>query len=209
MVWVSPQKAQTQMCHLLLELRSCVKFEKDVPNSPYGLCGCKVTLNSIVTRSVLAVCLRRTARTCSRLGRTVETAEHRFWTVRPKYIVLSSKCLKCIRQPIRARCRLEWRRYVFDYFTEKKTCMKNNKNNNNNNNKTVEDCKIKETVRKIPTLSDEKVNNIEEKITLEEATRALKNMKYNKNPGTELLFLKVFETFFFFFFWRGGGGGGG
>ena len=43
--------------------------------------------------------------------------------------------------------------------------------------KIVEDCEIEEIVNKIQTLSDEEVNNTEGKITLKEATRALKNMK--------------------------------
>ena len=49
--------------------------------------------------------------------------------------------------------------------------------------KIVEDCETEEIVHTIPTQSDEEANNIEGKITLEEATRALKNMKNNKGPG--------------------------
>ena len=46
--------------------------------------------------------------------------------------------------------------------------------------KIVEDYEIEEIVHTIPTLSDEEANNIEGKITLEEAMRALKIMKNNK-----------------------------
>ena len=45
--------------------------------------------------------------------------------------------------------------------------------------KRLEDCEIEEIVHKIPTLSDEEVNK--GKITLEEAMKALKNMKNNKS----------------------------
>ena len=34
-----------KLCGHLTELRSCVKVEVAVPNSPYGLCGRKATLN--------------------------------------------------------------------------------------------------------------------------------------------------------------------
>ena len=61
----------------------------------------------------------------------------------------------------------------------------------------VEDCGIEETVHTIPTLSDEKANNIEGKITLEEATRAHKNTKNNKSPGTD-----GFTSEFFQVFWK-------
>ena len=63
--------------------------------------------------------------------------------------------------------------------------------------KIVEDCEIEEIVHTIPTLSDEEANNIEGKITLEEATRALKNMKNNKSPGTV-----GFTSEFFKVFWK-------
>ena len=60
----------------------------------------------------------------------------------------------------------------------------------------VEVCETEETVHTIPTLSDEEANNIEGKLTLEEATRALKNMKNNNSPGTDgftsEFFLKCF-----------------
>ena len=44
-----------------------------------------------------------------------------------------------------------------------------------------------EIVNKIQTLSDEEVNNTEGKITLEEATRALKNMKKKKKKKVQAL----------------------
>ena len=63
--------------------------------------------------------------------------------------------------------------------------------------KIVEDCEIEEIVHTIPTLSDEEANNIEGKLTLEEATRALKNMKNNNSPGTD-----GFTSVFFKVFWK-------
>lgn len=41
--------------------------------------------------------------------------------------------------------------------------------------KTVQDCEIAEIVHTFPTLSDDEVNNIEGKITLEVSTKSLKN----------------------------------
>ena len=45
--------------------------------------------------------------------------------------------------------------------------------------RNVEDCEIADLVKEIPKLSDNAVINIEGKLTLEEAPRALKNMKNN------------------------------
>ena len=61
----------------------------------------------------------------------------------------------------------------------------------------VENCEIKDLVNDIPTLTDLKANKLEDKITLEEATRVLKMMKNNKSPGTN-----GFSTEFFKFFWK-------
>ena len=49
----------------------------------------------------------------------------------------------------------------------------------------VEDCEIADTVQNIPTLSNEEAKNIEGKITMEEATEALKTMKNKKSSGTD------------------------
>ena len=68
--------------------------------------------------------------------------------------------------------------------------------------KIVEDYEIEEIVHTIPKLSDEETNNIEGKITLEEATRALKSMKNNKSPDTDdftsEFFWNVLETTWIF-----------
>ena len=57
-----------------------------------------------------------------------------------------------------------------------------------------------ETVNKIQTLSDEEVNNTEGKITLEEATRALKNMKKKKEEKSSGI--DSFTSEFFKVFWK-------
>jgi hypothetical protein len=61
----------------------------------------------------------------------------------------------------------------------------------------VEDCEITDIVQNIPTLSNEEAGSIEGKITMEEATTALKNMKNNKSPGTD-----GFTSEFFKVFWK-------
>ena len=64
--------------------------------------------------------------------------------------------------------------------------------------RNVENCKIAEMVQDIPKLTV-KLKNIEEKKkTLEEATRALKNTKHNKSPGTD-----GFKSEFFCFVFNG------
>ena len=49
----------------------------------------------------------------------------------------------------------------------------------------VENCEIADIVQNIPTLSNEEAKNIEGKITMEEATEALKTMKNKKSSGTD------------------------
>ena len=59
----------------------------------------------------------------------------------------------------------------------------------------VEECEIRELIKNIPTLSFEQSNEIEGKITLEEATAALKNMKNNKSPGSDGYPAEFFKVF--------------
>ena len=63
--------------------------------------------------------------------------------------------------------------------------------------RNVEECEINDLVQNIPKLDPEQANNIEGKITLTEASLALKNMKNNKSPGSDGFtseFFKVFWT---------------
>ena len=61
----------------------------------------------------------------------------------------------------------------------------------------VERCEITELVNDIPCLTEVEANTIEGKITLEEASFALKHMKNKKSPGTD-----GFSAEFFKFFWK-------
>ena len=47
----------------------------------------------------------------------------------------------------------------------------------------VEECEISDLVGDIPTLTLQEKTSLEGKITLDEASSALKNMKNNKSPG--------------------------
>ena len=61
----------------------------------------------------------------------------------------------------------------------------------------LEDYEILDLVEDIPTLTVQEKTSLEEKITLDEASIALKNMKNNKSPGSD-----GFTVEFFKFFWR-------
>ena len=61
----------------------------------------------------------------------------------------------------------------------------------------LEDYEILDLVEDIPTLTVQEKTSLEEKITLDEASIALKNMKNNKSPGSD-----GFTIEFFKFFWR-------
>ncbi|WP_419584615.1 hypothetical protein, partial [Thiolapillus sp.] len=60
----------------------------------------------------------------------------------------------------------------------------------------VEECEISDLVGDIPTLTLQEKTSLEGKITLDEASAALKNMKNNKSPGSD-----GFTVEFFKFFW--------
>ena len=49
----------------------------------------------------------------------------------------------------------------------------------------VEGCEISDLVEDIPTLTLQEKTSLEGKITLDEASAALKNMKNNKSPGSD------------------------
>ena len=61
----------------------------------------------------------------------------------------------------------------------------------------LEDCEILDLVEDIPTLTVQEKTSLEGKITLDEASVALKKMKNNKSPGSD-----GFTVEFFKFFWR-------
>ena len=49
----------------------------------------------------------------------------------------------------------------------------------------LEDCEISDLVEEIPTLTVQEKTSLEEEITLDDASVALKNMKNNKSPGCD------------------------
>jgi exonuclease III len=59
----------------------------------------------------------------------------------------------------------------------------------------VEDCNIKDLVEHLPTLTETERNSLEGKITLEEASWALKNMKNGKSPGSDGFSGEFFKVF--------------
>ena len=59
------------------------------------------------------------------------------------------------------------------------------------------DCEIKDLVKNLPTLSHEEQEQMDGKITIDEAGLALKNMDNGKSPGTD-----GFTSEFFKFFWK-------
>ena len=61
--------------------------------------------------------------------------------------------------------------------------------------KDVEQCEIKDLVKNIQTLSEQEAKELEGKITLEEATDVLKNMKNNKSPGSDGFTVEFFKVF--------------
>ena len=63
--------------------------------------------------------------------------------------------------------------------------------------KEVEHCEISELVNEIPRLSEDEARSLEGEITLDEAAKALKNMKNSKSPGSD-----GFTAEFFKVFWR-------
>ena len=49
----------------------------------------------------------------------------------------------------------------------------------------TEDCKIEQLIKEYPKIAEEEADNLEGKITVEEATCALKRMKNGKSPGSD------------------------
>ena len=52
-------------------------------------------------------------------------------------------------------------------------------------NRKTEDCKIEQLIKEYPKIAEEEADNLEGKITVEEATCALKRMKNGKSPGSD------------------------
>ena len=61
--------------------------------------------------------------------------------------------------------------------------------------KDLEEYEIEQLVTEIPKLSEEESRSLEGKITIEEAGTALKNMKYEKSPGTDGFEAECFKCF--------------
>ena len=57
----------------------------------------------------------------------------------------------------------------------------------------VEECEISDLVEDIPTLTLQEKTSLERKITLDEASAALKNMKNNKSPGSDGFTVEFFK----------------
>jgi hypothetical protein len=62
-------------------------------------------------------------------------------------------------------------------------------------NRKTEDCNIDEMVNEYPKLTEEEANDLEGKITVEEATHALKKMKNAKSPGSDGFTVEFFKVF--------------
>ena len=58
----------------------------------------------------------------------------------------------------------------------------------------VEECEISDLVGDIPTLTLQEKTSLEGKITLDEASAALKNMKNNKSPGSDGFTVEFFKV---------------
>ena len=52
-------------------------------------------------------------------------------------------------------------------------------------NRKTEDCKIEQLIKEYPKIAEEEAGNLNGKITVEEATCALKRMKNGKSPGSD------------------------
>ena len=105
-------------------------------------------------------------------------------------------------------CNLEKRHYVSKQMIKlidakgeeiKKPLDINNEVNNFYSNlykaKDLEECETEQLVTEIPKLSEEESRSFEGKITIQEAGTALKNLKYEKSPGTEGFGAELFKCF--------------
>ena len=62
-------------------------------------------------------------------------------------------------------------------------------------NRKTEDCKIEQLIKEYPKIAEEEAENLEGKITVEEATCVLKRMKNGKKTGTDGFTVDFLKSF--------------